>query len=136
MANKRLNATITIGGAITGTLRNAFGTATKSLTQLDAETRRLSNEQRMLGNSIQTFGRMGKNVDGLREKYAGVTKELERMRKAQERLTRLENAKSANMAQRGQLRGQMMDTIALGAMAGAPIAAAISFETAMLGVAK
>lgn len=35
MANKRLNATITIGGAITDTLRNAFGTATKSLTQLD-----------------------------------------------------------------------------------------------------
>ncbi|RTZ47493.1 phage tail tape measure protein [Candidimonas sp. SYP-B2681] len=136
MANKRLNASIIIGGSITGGLRNAFTTASKSMTQLGGDVRRLSTEQKMLGSSIQTFGRMGKDVDGLRTKYAGVTKELERMRKAHESLSRLENAKAANLTKRGEIRGQMIDAVALGTAVGAPMVAAVNFETAMLGVAK
>lgn len=136
MANKRLNATITIGGAITGSLRSAFTSASKSLTQLGAETRRLSNEQKTLSRGIDTFGRMGKNVDGLRDKYARVTEQLNKMRAATERLKRVEDARQANMAKRAELRGQMMDTVALGMMAGAPLKAAIDFESAMADVRK
>lgn len=136
MANKRLNATITIGGAITGSLRSAFTSASKSLTQLGQETRRLSNEQKTLSRGIDTFGRMGKNVDGLREKYARVTEQLNKMRAATERLRRVEDARQANMAKRAELRGQMMDTVALGMMAGAPLKAAIDFESAMADVRK
>jgi TP901 family phage tail tape measure protein len=136
VANKRLNATITIGGAITGSLRSAFTSASKSLTQLGQETRRLSNEQKTLSRGIDTFGRMGKNVDGLREKYARVTEQLNKMRAATERLKRVEDARQANMAKRAELRGQMMDTVALGMMAGAPLKAAIDFESAMADVRK
>lgn len=136
MANKRLNATITIGGAITGAFRNALGTAGKSLTQLGAEVRKLEREQSMLGRSIQTLGRQGMYVDGLRDKYARVTRELEKVRSATERLARAERAREANLTRRAELRGQMVDAAAIGMAAGAPIAAAVKFENAMLGVAK
>lgn len=136
MANKRLNASIVIGGAITGSLRSAFSSAGKGLTQLGAEVRRLSTEQRTLSKGIETFGRMGRNVDGLRDKYAKVTAQLTKMRAATERLARVERAREANLAKRSQLRGQMVDAVALGMAAGAPIAAAVQFENAMLGVAK
>ena len=136
MANKRLNTTITIGGSITSGLKSAFSSTEKHLTSLGRGVTRLSKEQRLLGNSIQTFGKLGKNVDGLRAKYASVTKELERLRKAQDRALRLNNARTANISRRGELRGQMFDTVALGAAAAGPVLMAVSFETAMLGVAK
>lgn len=134
--NKRLNASIVIGGAITGSLRGALSTASKSLTQLGAETRRLSREQKTLGSSIQVFGRMGKNVDGLREKYGRVTMQLDKMRTATERLGRVERMRDANLAKRSQIRGQIVDTVALGMAASVPIRDAIALENAMLGVAK
>lgn len=136
MANKRLNATITIGGAITGALRSAFATAGKGLTQLGQEVRNLEREQRMLGGAIRTMGKDGMYVDGLRAKYARVTDQLERMRAATERLARVERAREANLSRRSELRGQMVDAAAIGMAAGAPIAAAVQFENAMLGVAK
>lgn len=134
--NKRLNATITLGGAISGTLRSALGTTKNKLGEIGDAVKRLSREQRMLGDSIQTFGRMGKNVDGLRAKYAAVTAELEKMRRAKQRLATIEDAQKANLSRRGELRGQMFDAVAIGAAAAAPISAAIKFENAMLGVAK
>lgn len=136
MATKRLSASITIGGAITGSMRSAFSTANKNLVQLGSTVRKLSAEQRTLGTSIQTFARMGKNVDGLREKYASVTAQLDRMRAATERLGRVERAREANIAKRAEIRGKIFDTVALGMAAGAPIKMAIEFENAMLGVAK
>src|SRR5690606_30621460 len=48
----------------------------------------------------------------------------------------LARARDQNLASRAQIRGQMMDTVALGMMAAAPIKMAIDFENAMLGVAK
>ncbi|AWM87379.1 phage tail tape measure protein [Microvirga sp. 17 mud 1-3] len=136
MASKRLSASIVIGGAISGTLRGAFASANKNLVQLGAAVRKLSAEQKTLSKGIDTFGRMGKNVDGLREKYTRVTAQLEKMRAATERLARAERAREANLAKRAELRGQMVDAVAIGAAAAAPIAAAVKFENAMLGVAK
>lgn len=136
MANKRLNASIVIGGAITGSLRSAFSSANKNLVQLGSAVRKLSAEQKTLSKGIDTFGRMGKNVDGLRAKYDKVTTQLNKMRAATERLARVERAREANLAKRSQLRGQMVDAVAIGMVAAAPIAAAVKFENAMLGVAK
>ncbi|QOE32755.1 tape measure protein [Achromobacter phage Mano] len=136
MANKRLNATITIGGAVSGALRGALGTTKNGLNEIGKAVRNLSREQRLLSDSIQTFGRMGKNVDGLRDRYAAVTRELERARRAQQRLADIEQRRKTNLDKRAELRGQMFDAVAIGATAAAPIGAAVKFETAMLGVAK
>lgn len=136
MANKKLNATITIGGAVASSLKSAFGTVTAETRKVGSAIRDLEGRQRLLAQSIQTFGRMGKNVDGLREKYAAVTSQVERLRAAHERLNRVQAAQKANLDKRAELRGQMVDTFALGAVAATPIVMAAKFETAMLGVAK
>lgn len=136
MANKNLNAVITIGGAITGALKNALGTTRDKLQEIGTAVRKLEREQRMLGNGIQTFGAMGKNVDGLRAKYTAVTAEIEKTRRAQEKLRSATDGMSgarAGMASAGMALGA---TAAAAATAFVPVVQAAAFEKAMLGVAK
>lgn len=136
MANKRLNATIQIGGAVASSLRSAFGDIKGQVGQVGAALRRLETEQRLLTTSIRTFGEMGKNVDGLRARYVTLTAQVDKLRVAHERLKSVQAAQQANAQHRADLRGQMFDAVALGATAAAPIVKAAQFETAMLGVAK
>ncbi|QMP19185.1 tail protein [Pseudomonas phage Persinger] len=136
MANKRLNATITIGGAVASSLRSAFGDIKGQVGQVGAALRRLETEQRTLTSAIRTFGEAGKNVDGLRARYAILTGQVDKLRVAHERLRRVEAAQQANAAKRAEYRGQIFDALALGATAASPIIQAARFETAMLGVAK
>lgn len=136
MANKRLNATIQIGGAVASSLRAAFGDIKGQVGQVGAALRRLETEQRLLTTSIRTFGEMGKNVDGLRTRYATLTAQVDKLRVAHERLRSVEAAQQANAQRRADLRGQMFDAVALGATAATPIVKAAQFENAMLGVAK
>ncbi|BAO20621.1 putative tail protein [Pseudomonas phage PPpW-3] len=136
MANKRLNATIQIGGAVASSLRSAFGDIKGQVGQVGAALRRLETEQRLLTTSIKTFGEMGKNVDGLRARYVTLTAQVDKLRAAHERLRSVQDAQQANAQRRADLRGQMFDAVALGATAATPIVKAAQFETAMLGVAK
>lgn len=89
--SKRLNATITIGGTVTGALKTAISGATKSLEAMGQTIRSLDRQQKLLGRSIQEFGRAGKDVDGMRARYASLTAELERTRRAQQRLMTAQN---------------------------------------------
>lgn len=86
MANKKLNAILTIGGSVAASLKSSLTGTKGQLDAIGSSIKKLNNEQKLLGSSIQTFGRMGKDVDNLRIKYAGVTKELERLRAAQVRV--------------------------------------------------
>ncbi|WP_197327178.1 hypothetical protein, partial [Ralstonia solanacearum] len=85
-STKRLNAVVTIGGTVTGALKTALTGTTKSLEAMGQTIRNLDKQQKLLGRSIQEFGRAGKSVDGMRARYASLTEQLERTRKAQERL--------------------------------------------------
>lgn len=108
MSTKRFAAQITIGGAITGALKSALGTTKDKLTEIGGAVRKLEREQKMLGNSIGTFSKMGANVDGLRARYAAVTAEIEKTRKAQERLKaagELRDASTGMMAKGGLMIG-------------------------------
>jgi TP901 family phage tail tape measure protein len=136
MSTKRFAAQITIGGAITGALKSALGTTKDKLTEIGGAVRKLEREQRMLGNSIGTFSTMGKNVDGLRARYAAVTAEIEKTRKAQEKLksaTAMSNKGGAMMASAGLTIGAVA---AAASTAFVPVIQAAAFEKAMLGVAK
>lgn len=126
MANKRLSAVITIGGAVSSSLGAAFGSVTRSTSQLGQAVANLTRQQRMLGDAIQTFGRQGKSVDGLRERYAAVTRELERQRSHLQRINSLEAARKANLDHRAQLRGKIGDTVAMGAAVLLPAGAALN----------
>lgn len=136
MANQRLNATITIGGTISGTLKSALGTTRSQIDAIGSSIKRLEREQRTLGSGIQTFGRLGRNVDGLRAKYATVTAELEKLRRTQERIA---NARLGMAAGRDQMASAGMALGAIGAAVGTafvPVVQAARFEQALLGVAK
>lgn len=136
MANKKLNATITIGGAVSSSLKGAFGTVKSSVEQVGAAMAKLEREQRTLTNAIQTFGRQGKNVDSLRAKYAANVAAVDKLRTATERLKRVEDARERNLAKRDQYKDGIMGTIALGATIAAPVKAAIDFESTMADVKK
>ncbi|KVE33908.1 hypothetical protein [Burkholderia sp. TSV86] len=104
-SNKRLSATITIGGAVSGTLRGAFGEINKSLGRVGQSVTDLTKRQKLLGRAIQQFGRTGRDVDSLRGSYAKLTVELDRARRAQERLTKAQAFKSKAGEIGGKLTG-------------------------------
>jgi hypothetical protein len=89
---KRLSATLTIGGAISSSLKSTFGTINKSISGVGKSVTTLESKQRLLGRSIRDLGKAGLNIDGLRSKYASVTAELERARRAQERFNKSQAA--------------------------------------------
>lgn len=136
MANKKLNATITIGGAVSSSLKGAFGTVKSSVDQVGAAMAKLEREQRTLTNAIQTFGRQGKNVDSLRAKYATNVAAVDKLRAATERLKRVEDARQRNLDKREQYKEGILGTVALGATIAAPIKAAVDFESTMADIKK
>ena len=136
MSNKKLNAVITIGGAISSTFKSVVGTTTSQLHKIGSEVSKLKSSQQQLGNSIQTFGRMGKNVDNLRSRYSSVTAELKKLESQQIRLNKIEKERLTNNEKLTHLKGQIGSAVATVVSMGAPVKTAIDFETAMLGVAK
>lgn len=135
-SNKQLKATITIGGAVSGSLKSAFGTVNKSLQQVGSTITNLEKQNKLLANSIQTFGRQGKNVDSMRAKYAANTAAIDKLRTAQERLNRVEAARDRNMAKRDAYKSGILETVALGATVVAPVKAAMDFESTMADIRK
>ncbi|MFQ1711892.1 phage tail tape measure protein [Aeromonas veronii] len=136
MANKKLSATITIGGAVASSLKSAFGSVKGGVAEVGSAIRNAERQQKLLSQSIQTFGKQGRNVDGMRERYARLTQQIDKMRAAQQRLNQVQQAQKANLDARENYRGQILDTVALGATVASPVVMAARFETAMLGVAK
>ena len=135
MANKRLNAIISIGGTVTGSLKSALGSTQARLKSIGSTIRELEREQKALGKTIAA-GDLGAPIKQLEQRYKSLTDQIAKARREQERL------KSAQaMKARG---GEMMRSagVTMGAAAvavatvGYPIVQAAKFETAMLGVAK
>lgn len=133
MANKRLNALITIGGAVAGSLKTAIGSTTSQLGKIGTEVNKLKRNQADLSHAIQTFGGMGKNVDNLRTKYSAVTDEINRLTKAQERLNKVEELRQ-NV--RGGATKVLGGSIVAATATVVPVKLAIDFESAMADVNK
>lgn len=136
MSNKKLNAIITIGGEIAGSLRTAIGSTTSQLSKIGSEIQRVKKQQSMLGESIRTFGSMGKNVDNLRARYSGVTDELNRLTKAQEKLNRVEELRQKNADIRSGSAKVLGGAMAASATMIVPVKLAIDFESSMADVKK
>jgi hypothetical protein len=105
MANKRLNATIVIGGTISGALKGALGVAQNGLKQISSEMGRVTKRQVLLGKSIQTFSRMGKDVSALRNEYAKTVSTLDNLRRAQDRLNKSQASYTSAKETRSKLNG-------------------------------
>ena len=92
MANKKLSATITIGGAVASSLKSAFGSVKGGVAEVGSAIRNAERQQKLLSQSIQTFGKQGRNVDGLSQKYVAITSQIDRLREAHERPEAMEEA--------------------------------------------
>jgi hypothetical protein len=86
MRNKSLKASIIIGGSVSSTLRAALGSTEGGLKKISAAIADVERRQRLLGDSMKSFGRFGAITETMRRDYAKLTDQLDRMRKAQERL--------------------------------------------------
>lgn len=120
MANKKLSATITIGGAVASSLKSAFGSVKGGVNEVGSAIRNAERQQKPLSQSIQTFGKQGRNVDGLRQKYVAITSQIDRLREAHERLNRIQRQQQENKANRSELGGKIVNTAAAGAAIALP----------------
>ncbi|EKC5824011.1 phage tail tape measure protein [Salmonella enterica subsp. enterica] len=136
MANKKLNAKITIGGAVSSSLRGAFGTVEKSTIKIGAAIKHMSREQRQLNDAMKRYAQDGAMVGRMKERYQAVVGQVERLRAAQERLNRVQRASAENLAKQAQLRGQIVDTVLAGAAVATPIKIAADREQHAIGIAK
>jgi hypothetical protein len=125
MANKRLNTTIVIGGTITGALKGALGAAESGLKKISGEMGRVTKRQVLLGKSIQTFSRMGKDVSALRSEYAKTVDTIDRLRRAQERLNREQSRYTKAKGVAGSMRGAATTVGASGLAIGGVLATGI-----------
>ena len=135
-SSKTLKASVIIGGAISGSLRNAMSTTKTGLKSIADEIVRVERKQRLMAEGIAVFGKQGRAFDTLRRQYAELGREADRLRAAQARLATIQSRIDANNARRKELSGA---AATFGVIAGstlAPIRAAVQFENAMLGVAK
>ncbi len=136
MANKRLNAIITIGGAVSASLGSALGGAKSKIMEVGDAVRKLEQRQKLLGNTIQELRKSGMAVGSLQSKYAAVTREIEKQRAALQRLKAIEDKRSAFKSAVGDVAGKAAAVGATVATVGYPIVKAAQFEKDMLGVAK
>jgi TP901 family phage tail tape measure protein len=134
--NRRLNTTITIGGAVTAGFRSAVGSTVESLRRIGYAIRDTQRQQRDVGATIEANRRAGRSVAELQAQYDRLGSSITRMQSAQSGLAQNAAATQANQAQRGELRSKIGDALVLGAASISPIVQAAKFEKAMLGVAK
>lgn len=141
MSNKRLNAVITIGGAISGTFKSAIGGTKSALGSVGESISKITARQKELNAVIKREAELGKAGSALKVQYANqelalLDKKLLKLKLVKDRLSSIDRAQSANAARRADLRGGVLDAVAIGATVSAPIIQAAAFEKAMLGVAK
>lgn len=136
MANKQLNAVITIGGTVTSGLKNALGSTQRGLRQIGTTIRTLEREQNKLGKSIREAMNNGRPVTALTEKYRGLTAQIAKARHEQERMNRAKAGLDRGKEMIGRGGVMVGAAVAAAATIGYPIKQAADFETAMVGVAK
>jgi len=86
MSNKRLNAVITIGGTVTGSLKSALGSTKKQLTDISSTIRDLKKRHVDLEGAISKPGSTGRQLRAMRSEYHGIADQIERAKRAQDRL--------------------------------------------------
>lgn len=141
MANKRLNATITIGGAITGALRSALGSTRDGLNQIGKAVTDLKQRQKELNGVVAEQEKLGRAGSALKVQYANqelglINKQIEALRKKQSIIDQSNRGMAAGRSQMAGAGMMLGATAAAAATAFVPIVQAAAFEKAMLGVAK
>lgn len=136
MANKRLNAVITIGGTVSGALKSALGDTRNRLRGIGDTIRDLEREQRKLQNTLKNPGDLGGPVYHLERRYDALTRKIEKARRTQDKMNRAVRGMDKARAGIGAAMGGLATVGAVAATGIVPVVQAASFESAMTGVAK
>lgn len=103
MASNVQTTTITIGGSISGSLKSALSSTEDGLKKIGSELDRLERKQRSMSKANPSLVKLKQNVAGLRQEYARLSSEGDRLRKVQTGLERIEKASTANLRNRKKL---------------------------------
>lgn len=125
MANKKLSATISIGGAIAPSLKSAFGNIKEQMNQVGSAIKSVEMRQRELGRVIKEQEALGKagsalKVDLAQQELAMLDKQLAKMKQINTQITNNQRAQQKNKANRAELGGEMAKTAVVGAAIAMP----------------
>lgn len=127
---------LTIGAVVTGALAG-LTSVNRSIRQLGETQNRLADRQRLLGNVLENPLRMsGRRVRELRDEYARLGSDIERLSKRQQRLHNVEAARRGVIARRQQLKSEVVGTVATVGSMLVPVKLAVDYESAMADVRK
>lgn len=121
MANEVLVG-LRIGAAVSGSLSAAFGSAKSTVQQLGRATDGLTAKQKLIGTELAaSLARGGTGIERMRRQYDQVGRAIDQLKIKQENLN-TSIARGATLKnQRGELRGQAMETLGTAAVVGAPV---------------
>lgn len=128
-------------------LQNQYDRATAAVAGLTAEHRAQSNELGQLEGSLENAGvdlsrfadEQRRIEEATRQANSVLEDQRDRMQAvsdAQERVSAAEGRLEANRAERAELRGEIVETLALGYIASRPISQAMDLETSMADLGK
>ena len=92
MANQKLNATITLGAALSSTFKKTIGGAVLGLNKLEGEIGGIVKRQRELDKQRKILERQKQPVEALTAEYEQLGRELDRLRSKQRRIDGIFNA--------------------------------------------
>lgn len=130
--NGQLKKNATPTKKLTANIKKAQKNVDRLSQRLDTQQSRLQKTRRELessGLSTKNLSRdnerLGRSVERLSGKYQRLGKSIAAQR---EKATRAQEARSQRTARRSELRGQIFDTVAIGAAVVAPLVVAVNFE--------
>ena len=129
--------------AMAATMATARGEANQLGAQFNAQQQKVQQLRDKLSAAGISTKNLAQHDQQLRATIAATTARIEKQTAAlklqsemQRRVSNLKQARQANVADRGQARGELLDGVALAATLAAPIKMAVDFESSMADVAK
>lgn len=132
-------STISLGLLITASAGAAHGVLQslgQNIERLKMRAGAAGDAHRLLGEKVALLGRQGRTVEGLSEKYLKLGQTIEAARKNLDAMAVAQGRATQHRAALGDLWGQAMGVAGLAASLGAPVRAAVGFESAMADVRK
>jgi len=133
MARRMYEIAFELAGKINSSFGNAFASANDRLAQMNRHISSLRADMRAL-EKAQKAGSI--SAQQYAADYAKLTAQLEKAERAQKKLAKATNLQKRIDEYRGKMRGNMLDAAGAAVTLGAPVAAAMKFESSMADVRK
>lgn len=134
MANKRLNAIISIGGTVAASLKNAIGQTQAGFGRVGDAVKKLESRQRELNAVMSQQMKLGAQGSALKASYAQqelalVDKQIAKLKQLQAAEARIAAARKSNSERRATASANIGSTVAIGTVGALPFLKAIKDAT-------